>query len=35
MRGEMDSFVRYNYYIDNMPQNDLEGLEKWQEVKVC
>ena len=29
-RAQMDSVIRYNYYIDNMHSDDVIGLPQWQ-----
>lgn len=27
LRKLMDNLLRYNYYVDNMPVDDIQGLE--------
>lgn len=34
MRRFMDSILRYNFYLDNMPCNDMEGMDEETETGV-
>lgn len=30
----MDSLLRYNYYIENMPQDDIDDLQNSIQLKI-
>ena len=34
LRNQMDSLLRYNYYVENMPQDDIEDLQNNIQLKI-
>lgn len=34
LRNQMDSLLRYNYYVENMPQDDIENLQNHIQLNI-